>query len=53
VNPFGIGEVLLFDAGAAVAIVGLAVALVTGAARTTIALYRAEPLPTVAARRAA
>ena len=45
VNPFGLGTVLLFDIGAVVAIVGLAVALVTGASRTTLALYRAEPLP--------
>jgi archaetidylinositol phosphate synthase len=45
VNPFGLGTVLLFDIGAIVAAAGLAVALVTGASRTTMALYRAEPLP--------
>jgi hypothetical protein len=45
VNPFGLGTVLLFDVGAMIAIAGLAVALVTGAIRTTVALYRAEPLP--------
>jgi archaetidylinositol phosphate synthase len=45
VNPFGMGDVLLFDVGAVVAIVGLAVALITSAGRTTMALYHAEPLP--------
>jgi phosphatidylglycerophosphate synthase len=45
VNPFGMGDVLLFDIGAVIATVGLTVALVTGASRTTLALYRAEPLP--------
>jgi archaetidylinositol phosphate synthase len=52
VNPFGLGEVLLFDVGGIVATLGLAVALVTNATRTTIALYKAEPLP-AAARRSA
>ncbi len=45
VSMFGLGEFLLFDVGFGVATVGLAVALVTSAARTTVALYRAEPLP--------
>jgi phosphatidylglycerophosphate synthase len=45
VNPFGLGTVLLFDVGAIIATAGLAVALATGASRTTLALYRAEPLP--------
>jgi phosphatidylglycerophosphate synthase len=53
VNPFGLGDVLLFDLGAVVATAGLGVALVTGASRTTLALYRAEPLPESARRRAA
>jgi phosphatidylglycerophosphate synthase len=50
VNPFGLGEILLFDVGGVVATLGLAIALVTNAARTTIALYKAEPLPVDAAR---
>jgi hypothetical protein len=45
VNPFGLGTVLLLDVGAVIATAGLAVALITGASRTTVALYRAEPLP--------
>jgi phosphatidylglycerophosphate synthase len=49
VSLFGMGEFLLFDVGFGVGTAGLAVALVTSAARTIIALYRAEPLP-VAAR---
>jgi archaetidylinositol phosphate synthase len=53
VNPFGLGEVLLFDVGAVIGTAGLVVALVTSASRTTLALYRAEPLPDVARRRAA
>lgn len=52
VNPFGLGDVLLFDVGAVIATAGLAVALVTNAARTTIALYHAEPLPKPAGRTA-
>jgi archaetidylinositol phosphate synthase len=50
VNPFGLGEVLLFDIGGVVAICGLAIALITNATRTTIALYKAEPLPLDATR---
>lgn len=53
VNPFGLGNVLLFDLGAVIATAGLFVALVTAATRTTRALYRAEPLPTAARWRAA
>ena len=45
VSMFGLGEFLLFDVGFGVATVGLAVALVTSAARNIVALYRAEPLP--------
>jgi hypothetical protein len=45
VSPLGLGPFLLFDIGGVVASVGLMVALITSATRTTIALYRAEPLP--------
>jgi phosphatidylglycerophosphate synthase len=45
VTPFGLGPVRLFDVGGVVAILGLAIAFVVSAARTTWALYRAEPLP--------
>jgi archaetidylinositol phosphate synthase len=45
VTPFGLGPFRLFDIGGSVAIVGLAVAFITSASRTTRALYRAEPLP--------
>lgn len=45
VSPFGLGPFLLFDVGGVVAAAGLTLALVTSAARTTAALYRAEPLP--------
>lgn len=44
VRPFGWGPWLLFDVGGLVAACGLAVALVVSTARTTIELYRAEPL---------
>jgi phosphatidylglycerophosphate synthase len=53
VNPFGLGDVLLFDVGAIVGTVGLVVALITSASRTTLELYRAEPLPGAARERAA
>jgi len=43
----GLGPFLLFDVGAAIAALGLVVALVTSTARTTRALYRAEPLPRI------
>lgn len=46
VSPFGFGPFLLFDVGGVVAAIGLTVALITSATRTTLALYRAEPLPT-------
>jgi len=52
VNPFGLGEVLLFDLGAIIGTVGLLVALVSNASRTTLALYRAEPLPAATERAA-
>jgi hypothetical protein len=41
----GLIDVRLFDAGAVVAILGLATAFVVSALRNTRALYRAEPLP--------
>ena len=44
VSPFGLGPFLLFDIGGIVAIVGLTVAFTTSTVRTTMALYRAEPL---------
>jgi phosphatidylglycerophosphate synthase len=47
VRPFGLGPWLLFDVGGLVATLGLIVAFVTSAARTTAELYRAEPLPRV------
>ena len=47
VRPFGLGPFLLFDVGGVVAVLGMVVAFVTSATRTTMALYRAEPLPTV------
>jgi archaetidylinositol phosphate synthase len=40
-----LGAMLLFDAGGAVAIVGLIIAFVAAACRTGRALYAAEPLP--------
>jgi archaetidylinositol phosphate synthase len=52
VNPFGLGEILLFDVGAIAGTVGLVVALVSNASRTTLALYRAEPLPAATERAA-
>ena len=48
VSPFGLGDFRLFDIGFGVGAIGLTVALITSAARTTLALYRAEPLPTLA-----
>ena len=44
VDLFGV-RLLLLDAGAVVAIGGLAVAFIASAIRTTRTLYRAEPLP--------
>jgi phosphatidylglycerophosphate synthase len=44
VTPFGTGPFLLFDVGAVVATAGLAVALLVSTVRTTLELYRAEPL---------
>jgi hypothetical protein len=48
VSPFGLGPFRLFDVGFGIGAVGLIVALVTSAVRTTAALYRAEPLPRTA-----
>jgi archaetidylinositol phosphate synthase len=48
VQPFGFGPFLLFDVGAVVGAIGLAVAFILSAARTTTALYRAEPPPNTA-----
>ena len=45
VTPFGLGPFLLFDVGGVVAIMGLLIAFATSAVRTTVELYRAEPLP--------
>jgi archaetidylinositol phosphate synthase len=45
VSMFGLGAFKLFDVGFGIGTIGLAVALVTSAARTTAMLYRAEPLP--------
>ena len=47
IRPFGFGPFLLFDIGGVVAVLGMLAAFVTSAVRTTRALYRAEPLPTV------
>ena len=44
VSPFGLGPFLLFDVGGVVAIAGLVVTFTMSAARTTMSLYRAEPL---------
>ena len=44
-SPFGLGTFLLFDVGAAVAVVGMAVVFAISAWRNTRVLYRAEPLP--------
>jgi phosphatidylglycerophosphate synthase len=52
VSPWGLGQVRLFDLGAAVAIPGLLVAFLVSSARTTVALYRAEPRPRARARQA-
>jgi archaetidylinositol phosphate synthase len=45
VTPFALGWILLFDVGGLIAIAGLVIAFITAAIRTTIFLYRAEPLP--------
>jgi len=45
VTPFGLGPFQLFDVGFGLGTLGLAIALLTSAVRTTAALYRAEPLP--------
>jgi phosphatidylglycerophosphate synthase len=48
VSMFGLGELRLFDVGFGLGAIGLAIALVTSTARTTVALYRAERLPKTA-----
>jgi len=45
VSPFGLGDVLLFDAGGAIGATGMFGAFILNAARNAAALYRAEPLP--------
>jgi archaetidylinositol phosphate synthase len=44
VHLFG-GSYLLFDVGGAAGVAGMALMLVTAAAKHTVALYRAEPIP--------
>jgi archaetidylinositol phosphate synthase len=46
VSPFGVGPFLLFDVGGVAAVVGLVGALAAAVTRTTVELYKAEPLPT-------
>jgi phosphatidylglycerophosphate synthase len=53
VSMFGLGEFRLFDVGFGLGALGLAIALVSSTARTTAALYRAEPLPKMAQERVA
>jgi hypothetical protein len=53
VDVLGLGTMRLFDLGGAVAIVGMVAAFVASAVRNTRHLYRAEPLPAPAGRRAA
>lgn len=45
VNPFGLGDFRLFDVGGIVGAAGMLGAFVLNAARNTVELYRAEPLP--------
>ena len=45
ISPAGLLDVRLFDAGAVIAIFGLALTFIVSAVRNTRALYRAEPLP--------
>ena len=45
VTPFDRGPFLLFDIGGVIAAIGLVIAFVTAAIRTTAVLYRVEPLP--------
>jgi phosphatidylglycerophosphate synthase len=45
VTPFDLGPFLLFDVGGTIAAIGLVIAFLTAAIRTTRVLYRAEPLP--------
>ena len=44
VNPFGLGDVMLFDLGGTIAAAGMLAAFLLNAARNGAALYRAEPL---------
>lgn len=46
VQPFGLGPYLFFDVGGLIGAIGMFGAFVISAARNTVALYRAEPLPT-------
>jgi archaetidylinositol phosphate synthase len=48
VTPFDAGPFLLFDIGGVIATVGLILAFTIAAIRTTVVLYRAEPLPCIA-----
>ncbi len=50
VTPFGMAPFFLFDVGGAIGIVGLVVAFIVSASRTTLALYRAEPRPVAATK---
>jgi len=45
VNPFGLGDIRLFDLGGAIGAIGMAAVFFISAVRNTRALYRAEPLP--------
>jgi archaetidylinositol phosphate synthase len=45
VSLLGLGTFLLFDVGFGIGTIGLTIALISSAVRTTAALYRAEPLP--------
>jgi archaetidylinositol phosphate synthase len=45
VTPFGIAPVALFDLGGVIGAAGMLVVFLASAARNTLALYRAEPLP--------
>ena len=45
VNPFGLGERLLFDVGGGIGAIGMFAAFTLSAIRNAATLYRAEPLP--------
>jgi phosphatidylglycerophosphate synthase len=44
VNPFGLGDIRLFDLGGAIGVIGMTAVFIVSAGRNTRALYRAEPL---------